>query len=172
MAFPTQDNATVSYNVRHSLHPAYLLRYTLTPLQSTTKAQVWTAVNFDVPDNSATICRVNFQINTDEFKNAPFSWTGIHPRAISVSRIQPRLSNGRTTWNNVPATIRPVATFMYSPEGSILTVVNEWFQCPKGQPAQFIIRPASETDMELSWFELDYPTEMGGAHGLTLEMHT
>jgi hypothetical protein len=125
-----------------------------------------------VPNNAAATCRLNFHINQDEFKKAPFRWSGTNPRAISVSRTEPRLSNGRTTWNNKPDTTRHVATFMWSQQNGLLSVVNEWFECPKGKTAQFVIHPASEADMELYWFELDYPAAEGGAHGITLEMHT
>jgi hypothetical protein len=115
---------------------------------------------------------LNFFVNRDELKKAPFHWWGDVPLAINVLRIKPELENGRTTWKTVPETIEHVATFMWSTQSGVLSVLNNWFECPKGRPAQFVIQPASTRNMDLYWFELDYPAQSGGAHGIVLEMHT
>ncbi|RYN27805.1 hypothetical protein AA0120_g10631 [Alternaria tenuissima] len=151
-AFPTQNNATVRYDDR-SLD------------------EQWTAVNYDVPDNAANICRLRFLINTDTFKNAPLSLKGEAPFAINISRIEPKLVNGGTTWNNKPAITEHYDTYVLSMNGAT-EVVSKWFSCPKGNVAQFVIHPASKRYLDVYWFELNYGAEDGGPHGVVLEMHT
>ncbi|KAL1798550.1 hypothetical protein ACET3X_002587 [Alternaria dauci] len=151
-AFPTQENATVSYNGR-------------------TLDEQWTAVNYDVPVNAANICRLRFLINTDPFKNAPLILKGEAPFTINISRIEPKLVNGGTTWNNKPAITEHYDTYVLSMTGAT-EIVSKWFLCPKGTVAQFVIHPASKRDLDVYWFELNYGAADGGPHGVVLEMHT
>ncbi|CAN9147336.1 unnamed protein product [Alternaria alternata] len=127
-------------------------------------------VNYDVPDNAADICRLRFLINTDTFKNAPLSLKGEAPFAINISRIEPKLVNGGTTWNNKPAITEHYDTYVLSMNGAT-EVVSKWFSCPKGNVAQFVIHPASKRYLDVYWFELNYGAEDGGPHGVVLEMH-
>ncbi|KAH6881895.1 ubiquitin 3 binding protein But2 C-terminal domain-containing protein [Alternaria rosae] len=152
IAFITQNDATASYN-------------------SKTGDEQWTAVNFDVPVNNAKTCRLRFLINVDPFKNAPLTLKGEAPFAISISRIQPTLVNGRTNWNNKPAIIEHYDSYVLTANGAS-EVVSKWFECPMNKVAQFVIHPASKRDLELYWFELNYGATDGGPHGVVLEMHT
>jgi hypothetical protein len=139
--------------------------------QSKTLEEQWTAVNFDVPDNAANICRLRFLINIDTSKNAPLELAGKAPFEINISRIEPKLVNGRTTWNNKPAITEHYDTYVLSTNAASETV-SKWFQCPKGKVAQFVIHPASKSDLDVYWFELNYSATEGGPHGVVLEMHT
>ncbi|KAF1939816.1 hypothetical protein EJ02DRAFT_245564 [Clathrospora elynae] len=151
-AFGTQKDATVSYS-------------------SSTGAQQWTAISFDVPNNAATICRLNFKVNTDPSMGAPFELNGTAPFAINISRIKPTLNAQTTTWNNRPATIDYYDTYTISQDKQVTEINSKWFDCPKGMVAQFIIHPASQRDLDLYWFELAYGADEGGPHGVVLEMH-
>ncbi|USP78720.1 hypothetical protein yc1106_05994 [Curvularia clavata] len=131
----------------------------------------WTAVSFYVPDNNANICRLQFLINTNSIKTPPFGLRGEAPFSIDVSRVEPKLVNGRTTWNTKPAIIERYDTYVLSTTGSS-EIVNRWFPCPKRNFAQFFVHPANTKDIEVYWFELNYSVEDGGPHGLVLEMHT
>jgi hypothetical protein len=170
-AFPTQNNATVSYDVRvnKNTHTRNRLDHTYL-YQDRSLDEQWTAVNYDVPDNAADICRLRFLINTDTFKNAPLSLKGEAPFAINISRIEPKLVNGGTTWNNKPAITEHYDTYVLSMNGAT-EVVSKWFSCPKGNVAQFVIHPASKRYLDVYWFELNYGVEDGGPHGVVLEMH-
>ncbi|EFQ95114.1 hypothetical protein P3342_010353 [Pyrenophora teres f. teres] len=150
IAFKTQPDAIVGFN-------------------SLTGDEQWTAVNFDVPDHGNTLCHVNFHINTNTAKNAPIGLKGQAPFAINISRIDPKLVNGGTTWNNKPATLEHVATFVLDKNLGASEIVGKWFACPKGL-AQFVIHPAGERDLETYWYELDYSKADGGPNGITLEM--
>ncbi|EDU42128.1 But2 domain containing protein [Pyrenophora tritici-repentis] len=150
IAFKTQPDATVSLN-------------------SQTGDEQWTAVNFDVPDHGNTHCHVNFHLNTNKLKSAPVGLKGQAPFAINISRIEPTLVNGGTTWNTKPATIEHVAIFILDKDLGTSEIFGKWFDCPKGV-AQFIIHPAGARDLEAYWYELDYTMADGGPHGITLEM--
>jgi hypothetical protein len=139
--------------------------------QSKTLDEQWTAVNYDVPDNEANICRIRFYVNTDIIKKAPLSLEGEAPFAINISRIESKLVNGGTTWNNKPTITEHYDTYVLSKNGAT-EVVSKWFQCPKGDVAQFVIHPAGKRDLKIYWFELDYGAVDGGPHGVVLEMHT
>ncbi|KAJ6200376.1 ubiquitin 3 binding protein But2 C-terminal domain-containing protein [Bipolaris maydis] len=151
-AFPTQKDATVSYSNK-------------------TGNEQWTAVSFYVPDNDANVCRLRFLINTDPSKNAPFSLKGEPPFVIDISRVEPRLDNGRTTWNNKPAIIERYDTYVLSTTGAS-EIRTKWFACPRRDIAQFFIHPANTRDLEVYWFELNYEPEYGGPHGVVLELYT
>ncbi|KAI4645712.1 hypothetical protein J4E93_005290 [Alternaria ventricosa] len=151
-AFPTQDNATVSYN-------------------SKTGDEQWTAINFDVPQiDKVKTCRLRFLINVDPFKNAPLTLEGEAPMSISISRIETKLVNGKSTWNNKPKITEHYDAYVLTTISSS-EVVSKWFACPMKQAAQFVIHPASKRDLELYWFELNYGANDGGPHGVVLEMH-
>ncbi|EMD86149.1 hypothetical protein COCC4DRAFT_135122 [Bipolaris maydis ATCC 48331] len=151
-AFPTQKDATVSYSNK-------------------TGNEQWTAVSFYVPDNDANVCRLRFLINTDPSKNAPFRLKGEPPFVIDISRVEPRLDNGRTTWNNKPAIIERYDTYVLSTTGAS-EIRTKWFACPRRDIAQFFIHPANTRDLEVYWFELNYEPEYGGPHGVVLELYT
>ncbi|KAI4678402.1 uncharacterized protein J4E84_008657 [Alternaria hordeiaustralica] len=151
-AFYTQDDATVSRNNK-------------------TDTEQWTAINFDVPQiDNVKICRLRFLINVDPFKNAPLTLKGDAPMAISISRIEAKLVNGRSTWNNKPAITEHYDAYTLTANGAS-EVVSKWFECPMKKAAQFVIHPASKRDLELYWFELNYGANDGGPHGVVLEMH-
>ena len=140
-------------------------------MKNKTGDEQWTAVSFYVPDNNANLCRLRFLINTDPVKNPPSDLNGEAPYSINVSRIEPRLVNGRTTWDNKPAIIERYDTYVLSTTG-VSEIANKWFSCPKRSVAQFFVHPANTKDLEVYWFELNYGAEDGGPHGLVLEMHT
>jgi hypothetical protein len=133
-------------------------------------------VSFDVPYNEATKCRLNFHVNQNLVKNAPFTLKGTSEFAINISRLEPNLINGVTTWSNRPAVTEYYDTYVLTPDGNgkatVTTIHSKWFECPKNGVAQFIIHPASGRDLTLYWFELNYDAASGGPHGVTLEMHT
>ncbi|KAH9874306.1 hypothetical protein IAQ61_003495 [Plenodomus lingam] len=130
-------------------------------------------ISFDVPDNEAAICRLNFLINTSPQKNAPYSLSGMPPYALNISRLQPTINKDTDTWNSRPNVTDYMATYLLTQAGSVSTAFSKWFPCPKGQIAQFLLLPADEErDFEYYWFELDYPKQDGGPHGVVLEMHT
>ena len=125
-----------------------------------------------MPDiKAANICRLRFVINKSPAKNAPFSLKGVAPFAINISRIDPKLVNGGTTWNNKPAVIEHYDTYVLSTSGAS-EIVSKWFTCPKGNVAQFYIHPAGTRDLEVYWYELNYGANEGGPHGIVLEMHS
>ncbi|CAE7199959.1 hypothetical protein PTNB73_06158 [Pyrenophora teres f. teres] len=169
IAFKTQPDAIVGFNVKTLPPQQPYPAHTNLAHQSLTGDEQWTAVNFDVPDHGNTLCHVNFHINTNTAKNAPIGLKGQAPFAINISRIDPKLVNGGTTWNNKPATIEHVATFVLDKNLGASEIVGKWFACPKGL-AQFVVHPAGERDLETYWYELDYSKADGGPNGITLEM--
>ena len=110
-------------------------------------------MNFDVPYNAATKCRLNFHVNNK--KNPPFDLAGYGEFAINISRLKPTLENGKTTWSNRPAVTDYYDTYVLRPDGTGFAYVNQihstWFECPKNNVAQFIIHPASTRDLTLHW---------------------
>jgi hypothetical protein len=132
------------------------------------------AVSFDVPANvPAAICRINFQINTNPVKNAPRELSGVPPYTFSVSRLAPGLDEQTTTWANRPQIVSKVASVTLDHDGSVTIPDSDgWFDCPKGSVAQFLLHPVGMRAFRYTWFELDYGWDVGGPHGITLEMHT
>lgn len=61
------------------------------------------------------------------------------------------------------------ATVNVSKAGDV-SVEDGWFQCKGGEVAQFLLYGNGEG--RVSWFELDYGAEVGGPHGIVLEMHS
>ena len=131
---------------------------------------MWTGVNFDVHDIHGTTCRLRFLVNTNSYHNPPFSLKGEAPFAINISRIEPKLVNGATTWNNKPAIIEHYDTYILS-TASATEIVSRWFQCPAGRVAQFYVHAGSRRDLEVYWYELNYAASEGGPHGIVLEMY-
>lgn len=152
-AYGTRADATISYSRRSG-------------------ATQYTEISFDVPSNEAAICRLNFKINTNPVKNAPRQLSGEAPYAINISRIEPRINAYADTWNSRPGVTEHYATYTLHHNGTVREVYSKWFDCPKGQIAQFLLHPASQRDLRYYWFELDYPQAEGGPHGVVLEMHT
>jgi hypothetical protein len=133
---------------------------------------VYTEVSFDVPrDVAANICRINFSINTNPAKNAPRTLSGQAPYTFFVYRIEPTINKDTDTWNSHPEIINYVATITLS-EGGGVTIVDGWFDCPKGEVAQFLLVPQGTRAFRYTWYELNYPASAGGPHGITLEMHS
>jgi hypothetical protein len=133
---------------------------------------VSTEISFDVrADIPANICRLNFHLNTNPAKNAPWALSGATPFEITVSRLQPTINKDKDTWNFHPKVNEYVATFAVSRDGSV-SVQDGWFECPKGDVAQFMLSTSAGRGSSLSWFELNYGWDIGGPHGVTLEMHT
>jgi hypothetical protein len=133
---------------------------------------VWTEVSFDVPSNvEAKICRINFHINTNSSKNAPRTLSGDAPYTFLIYRLLTDINKDTDSWNSYPKTTNYVATVTLTPGGSV-TVKDGWFQCPMGDVAQFLLTPVGSRAFRYTWFELDYPSDAGGPHGITLEMHT
>jgi hypothetical protein len=133
---------------------------------------VHTEVSFDVPaDMPAAICRINFHVNTNPAKNAPRALSGQAPYTFLVHRIESAIDKDKDTWNSHPEIMYQIGKITLTQSGGV-TVENDWFQCPKGDLAQFMLMPENDRAFKYSWFELDYPAEAGGAHGITLEMHT
>ncbi|KAF1919522.1 ubiquitin 3 binding protein But2 C-terminal domain-containing protein [Ampelomyces quisqualis] len=132
---------------------------------------VFTEISFDVrPDIPANICRLNFHLNLNPSKNAPWSIEGA-PFTFIISRIKSEIDKDKDTWNKYPPVMHYLANVTVDKDGNV-TVEDGWFQCPKGGVAQFLLWPSSDADVELTWFELDYGWEIGGPHGVTLEMHS
>jgi hypothetical protein len=135
---------------------------------------VSTEVSFDVPaDVPAAICRINFHVNTNPAKNAPRALSGQAPYTFLVYRLKATIVQDKDTWNSHPAKMGDgaVARITLSESGGVI-VEGGWFECPKGDVAQFILEAESDREFRYSWFELNYPAEAGGVHGITLEMHT
>jgi hypothetical protein len=134
---------------------------------------VWTEVSFDVrSDVPASICRINFHINTNPTKNAPRSLSGDEPYQFLVNRLTSTIDKDRDTWNHSPEITNYVARVTLTQDGGV-TVEDGWFTCPKGNVAQFVLTPVNNArTFKYTWFELDYPSELGGPHGITLDMHT
>ncbi|KAH7088972.1 ubiquitin 3 binding protein But2 C-terminal domain-containing protein [Paraphoma chrysanthemicola] len=132
------------------------------------------AVSFDVPaDVPAAICRLNFHVNVNPYKNAPRELSGTVPYTFIISRLTPGLNPLTTTWSNRPQIVAKVASVTLDHSGSVSIPDNEgWFDCPKGNVAQFLLHPVGARAFRYSWFELDYGWEEGGPHGVVLEMHT
>jgi len=141
-------------------------------LQNQTSAAQYTEISFDVPSNEAAICRLAFKINTSPAKNAPRALSGEAPYIISISRLDPGINKDTDTWNRHPKVTEYYASFSLTQEGTVSEVYSKWFECPKGQIAQFVLHPGSTRDISYYWFELDYKSEEGGPHGVVLEMHT
>lgn len=139
--------------------------------QNATGATQYTEINFDVPVNDAAICRLAFKINTSPAKNAPRALAGEAPYTISISRLAPEINKDADTWNKHPEITEYYATFSLAQSGQVSEVYSKWFECPKGQIAQFVVQPGSTKDFSYYWFELDYKSEEGGPHGVVLEMH-
>ncbi|KAH7394868.1 ubiquitin 3 binding protein But2 C-terminal domain-containing protein [Phaeosphaeria sp. MPI-PUGE-AT-0046c] len=132
---------------------------------------VYTEVSFDVPpDIPAKICRINFHINKNPVKNAPWTLDGAGPYQFLIGRQRPWIDKDKDTWNTYPDVQNYAATVNLTKDGQV-TVEDGWFQCGKGEVAQFLLY-ANSPDMKLTWYELDYNEEMGGPHGVTLEMHS
>jgi hypothetical protein len=143
-----------------------------TQKNSTVSDYIWTEISFDVPaDVPAAICRVNFNLNLNPVKKAPWKVYGNPPYDIEVRRLEPTINKDKDTWNASAFIKEYVATILISKEGTV-EVLDGWFECPKGDVAQFIMLPTAPLGMDFSWFELDYPWSEGGPHGITLEMHT
>lgn len=133
--------------------------------------RVYTEVSFDVrADIPAKICRLNFHINTNPTKNAPWTLDGAGPYTFLIGRQRPWIDTDKDTWNTYPDVQNYAATVEVSKDGSV-NVEDGWFQCGKGEVAQFLLYSMSP-DMRLTWYELDYPQELGGPHGIVLEMHS
>jgi hypothetical protein len=133
---------------------------------------VWTEVSFDVPSNvDANICRINFHINTNPSKNAPRTLSGDAPYTFLIYRMLTDINQDTDSWNSHPKTTNYVATVTLTPGGGV-TLLDGWFQCPMGDVAQFLLTPVGSRAFKYTWFELDYASDAGGPHGITLEMHT
>jgi hypothetical protein len=131
-----------------------------------------TEISFDVrADVPANICRLNFHLNLNPAKNAPWALAGPTPFEITASRLTPTIDKDKDSWNSHPKVNEYVATFVVSRNGSV-TVHDESFICPKGDVAQFMLSTSAGRGSSLSWYELDYGWDVGGPHGVTLEMHT
>ena len=125
-----------------------------------------------MPVNNAAICRLAFYINLDPNKNAPRSLSGDPPYTFNISRLEPKINKDADTWNTHPIVTDYYATFELTQAGAVKTVYSKWFECPKGNVAQFLMQPASDRAFGYYWFELDYPAAQGGTHGVVLEMYT
>ena len=112
-----------------------------------------------------------FYVNTDPNKNAPRELSGEAPYVFNITRLEPKMNKDSDKWNSYPATTGHVKTVELDYAG-VKSQDDGWFTCPKGQVAQFLLRPASNRNFRYYWFELDYPGTEGGAHGVVLEMHT
>jgi hypothetical protein len=110
-------------------------------------------------------------INSDPSRNPPLSLKGEAPFVIDISRVEPKLDNGRTTWNNKPAVVDRYDTYVLSTT-SASEIRSTWFSCPVRGVAQFYIHPANTRDMEVYWYELKYEADYGGPHGIVLELYT
>ncbi|KAF2032445.1 hypothetical protein EK21DRAFT_35865, partial [Setomelanomma holmii] len=160
----------------HLLLPLSRSRPTTAPgtqLTGEISNDVYLGVSFDVPANvTAAICRINFHINTNAAKNAPRELSGVAPYQFSISRLAPGLNDKLTTWANRPQIIARVEGVTLTHDGQVTIPDNEgWFDCPEGDVAQFLLYPASSRAFRYTWFELDYGWDVGGPHGITLEMH-
>ncbi|KAI8942304.1 hypothetical protein NX059_000383 [Plenodomus lindquistii] len=128
-------------------------------------------ISFDVPDNEATTCRINFLINTNATKNAPRLLTGTAPYTFSASRLTPTINKDTDTWNSHPNITDYVGTYVLTEQGQVSAAYTKWFACPKGQIAQFLLYSEGPREFGYYWYELDYKKEEGGPHGVVLEMH-
>lgn len=124
-----------------------------------------------MPVNKAANCRLQFYLNTSPAKNAPRALSGTPPYTFNISRLSPNISEKSDTWNEFPDVLEYVTTVEVT-SGGVRWQAENWFPCPKGRVAQFLIRPSPGRALEFYWFELDYGVRDGGPHGIVLEMHT
>ncbi|KAF2741698.1 hypothetical protein M011DRAFT_330759 [Sporormia fimetaria CBS 119925] len=128
---------------------------------------VWTEISFDVPNNSATYCTLNFSLNTDPVKNAPRTLWGVAPFRFNISALEPKMDRFKDTWNNHPALKEQVGQVEVSHNGGIW-VWGMSVPCLKDTVAQYVLYPDNPArDFGFSWFELDYDPP----HGITYDMH-
>ncbi|KAL5115102.1 hypothetical protein ACEQ8H_007017 [Pleosporales sp. CAS-2024a] len=135
---------------------------------------VWTEVSFDVRNDipGVKICRINFHINTNPSKNAPRSLSGVAPYEFVIYRTTSNMDQTKDSWNHSPMITNYLAAVKLTQDGAV-ELTDGWFQCPLGDVAQFVLTPVTDTRaFKYTWFELDYPEEQGGPHGITLEMHS
>lgn len=132
---------------------------------------MYTEISFDIPSNDATRCQLNFFINTNTSRAAPWSLWGKPPYQFNISSLPPTINRDNDTWNHRPQPIKTVATVTLDHSGNV-SIANGAIQpCPKGQPAQYLLHPASDDRIfGFTWFELDYPASQGGPHGIVFDM--
>jgi hypothetical protein len=98
---------------------------------------------------------------------------GQAPYQFNISSLPTTINKDTDRWNSRPVPIATVGTVTVSPSGSANITGGGVYPCPKGQPAQFLLHPASDDrPFGLDWFELDYPTSEGGPHGIVFEMYS
>ncbi|KAF1362718.1 hypothetical protein EJ07DRAFT_105857 [Lizonia empirigonia] len=142
-----------------------------TQLSGKITQQQYTEISFDVPSNDAEYCQLQFFINTNTTKGAPWTLYGQAPYQFNISSLPPTINKDTDTWNSRPQPIKTVATVTLSYSGNATVSGGAVYPCPKGQVSQFLLHPASDDrDFGFTWFELDYPAAEGGPHGIVFDM--
>ncbi|KAJ4310302.1 hypothetical protein N0V94_008512 [Neodidymelliopsis sp. IMI 364377] len=142
-----------------------------TQLSGAITQQKYTEISFDVPSNDAQWCQLQFFLNTNPMKGAPWTLWGQAPYQFNVSSLPSTINKDTDTWNKRPQPIKTLATVTLTHSGNASISGGAVYPCPKGQVAQFLLHPASDDrDFGLTWFELDYPSSEGGPHGITFDM--
>ncbi|KAH6614320.1 ubiquitin 3 binding protein But2 C-terminal domain-containing protein [Boeremia exigua] len=142
-----------------------------TQLTAAITQQKYTEISFDIPSNDASYCQLNFFLNTNRLKGAPWSLWGQAPYKFNISSLPPTINKDLDTWNSRPQPLRTLATVTLTHGGNVTLTGGSVYPCSKGQVAQFLLHPASDDrEFGLSWFELDYPASEGGPHGITFDM--
>ena len=133
--------------------------------------KIYTEISFDVPSNDAGYCRLQFHINTNPTKGAPWTLEGQAPYQFNISSLQSPINKDKDTWNERPEPLNTIATVTLSHSGNASISGGAVYPCPKGNVAQFLLHPASDDrDFKFTWFELDYPVPDGGPHGIVFDM--
>lgn len=134
--------------------------------------QKYTEISFDIPSNDASWCQLNFFLNTNAAKGAPWTLWGQAPYAFNISTLPPySINKDKDTWNSRPQPIKTLATVTLNHAGNASISGGQVYPCPKGQVAQFLLHPASDDrEFGFEWFELNYPASEGGPHGLVFDM--
>ena len=132
---------------------------------------MYTEISFDVPSNDAEWCQLQFYLNTNPNKGAPWKLSGQAPYQFNVSSLQSPINKDTDTWKQRPLPLKTIATVTLAHSGNASISGGAVYPCPKGQVAQFLLHPASDDrDINFEWFELDYPAADGGPHGIVFDM--
>ncbi|KAF2703636.1 hypothetical protein K504DRAFT_391808 [Pleomassaria siparia CBS 279.74] len=137
-----------------------------TSFQGDIEQSIYTEILFDIPSNTAQWCRLNFHIALD---SAPWEFWGDVPFRFNISTVDGTFNKSTDTWYNRPSPVEWIATVEVTHDGKVNFLFGSYglVSCTKGQPANFLLYPATAAPGGLRWFELTSPL-----HGITYELHS
>jgi hypothetical protein len=94
----------------------------------------------------------------------PWTHTGSDPFRFNITTITRDLDKDKETWNTKPEEKDWIATIEVYKSGWT-SMWGGYFECEKDGLAQYLLRPATDEDAGVTWFELDEPL-----HGLTYDV--